>query len=121
PFMAAYYASKAFVLSFSEALHEELRGTGTAVTALCPGPVNTEFQHVAGLGESRLARHFARKGAAGVARAGWDGCIAGRAVVVPGTLNKLHSLVVRFIPRWAMRRLIRAVQLRTKRPASGSI
>lgn len=121
PFMASYYASKAFVLSFSEALHEELRGTGTAVTALCPGPVNTEFQHVAGLGESRLAPWFARKGARGVALAGWGGCMAGRAVVIPGALNKFHAAVVRLIPRAAMRRIIRAVQQRTKRPGSGVV
>jgi len=117
PFMASYYASKAFVLSFSEALHEELRGCGTAVTALCPGPVNTEFQHTAGLGESRLAPWFARNGAPGVARAGWEGCMAGRAVVIPGALNKAHSIAVRLLPRAVLRRLIRMVQQRTKRPA----
>lgn len=115
PLMATYYASKAFVLSFSEALHDELRGTGVAVTALCPGPVNTEFQRVAGLESSRLAPLFARRGPEGVAQAGWRGCMRGRAVVIPGALNNAHVSAVRLLPRAAVRRLVRAVQERTKR------
>lgn len=115
PLMASYYASKAFVLSFSEALHEELRSEGVTVTALCPGPVNTEFQGTAGLGASRLAPWFARTGPRGVARAGWRGCMEGRAVVVPGLLNGIHVSLVRLLPRSVMRRVVRTVQEKTKR------
>lgn len=118
PLMATYYASKAFVLSFSEALHEELHGSGLTVTALCPGPVNTEFQATAGLGPSRIAPLFARRGPEGVAEAGWRGCMRGKAVVIPGLLNNLHVSTVRVLPRAAMRRLVQAVQERTRRGRS---
>lgn len=115
PLMASYYASKAYVLSLSEALHEELRGSGVTVTALCPGPVNTGFQGAAGLEASRMAPLFTRTGPGGVAQQGWDGCMKGRAVVIPGILNKVQVSSVRLLPRGAVRRLVRAVQERTKR------
>lgn len=115
PLMASYYASKAYVLSLSEALHEELRGSGVTVTALCPGPVNTGFQGTAGLEVSRMAPLFARTGPSGVARAGWDGCMKGRAVVIPGLLNRIQVSTIRLLPRAAVRRMVREVQERTKR------
>src|SRR5829696_4505545 len=88
PLMAVYYASKAYVLSFSEALSNETSGTGVTVTCLCPGPTRTGFQDRARLGESRLFSVLSVASAADVARAGYDGMMAGRALVVPGLMNK---------------------------------
>src|SRR5262245_8974821 len=97
PGMAVYYASKAFVLSFSEALHHELKPKGVRVTVLCPGPVPTEFQARAGMTidafPSLLGRSPER-----VARDAYQGLKEGRRVVVPGTANKLVTALVRFVP-----------------------
>ena len=98
PNMAVYYATKAFVLSFSEAIGDELRGTGVTVTTLCPGPTQTSFQRVAGMQKSRLVRG-ATMGAADVAEAGYRGMIAGQAVVIPGGTNRMVPLLVRMLPR----------------------
>jgi short-subunit dehydrogenase len=100
PLQAVYYASKAFVKSFSEALTEETRGTGVRVTALCPGPVDTGFAAAAGLEGSRLTRLRALKvPAPAVAAAGWRGLAAGRPVVVPGLPLRVGMGAVRFTPR----------------------
>ena len=104
PYMAVYYATKAYVLSFTEALHQELKGSGVKVTALCPGPVKTEFFHVAGSPDSRLARMGAD--APGVVRAGLHGLERNRAIVVPGLGNRAGAQASRFLPRAAMRRVI---------------
>lgn len=111
PGMAVYYASKAFVVSFTEALYQELKPQGVRVTVLCPGPVPTEFQARAGvpgqLGPSILERdaHF-------VATAGYRGLMSGRRMVVPGWPNLLATLLPRFLPRgWAVRIMDR-VQVR---------
>jgi short-subunit dehydrogenase len=88
PFMATYYATKAFVNSFSEALWFEFKGTGVTVTVLCPGATATEFSQVAGNDQSRLFRAGAM-GAGVVALAGYRGMHAGRRMVVPGARNKL--------------------------------
>jgi short-subunit dehydrogenase len=98
PNMAVYYATKAFVLSFSEAIGEELRGTGVTVTTLCPGPTETAFQEVAGLQKSRLF-HRAKMTAAAVAEAGYRGMLAGQAVVIPGATNRMVPVLVRLLPR----------------------
>lgn len=116
PLMAIYYATKAFVLSFSEALDEELRRTRVRVTAVCPGPTHTEFQKRAGLGQARM---FASKflqilDAPTVARLGYDGFKAGRRVVVTGAMNKLHTTSVRFAPRKLVTRIAASVN-RSKR------
>ena len=96
--MAVYYATKAYVLSFSEALHQELRKKGVRVTALCPGPVPTEFQARAGLEASQ--RHgLLELSASEVAEAGYRGFAAGKRLVVPGRLNKLVPFSLRFAPR----------------------
>lgn len=100
PFMAVYFASKAYVLSFTEALAEELRGTGVRATALCPGPTATSFQERADMGDSALSG----QGTVGlmdperVARAGYSGWRRGRRRVVPGVLNWLGTVAVRFVP-----------------------
>ncbi len=110
PFMAVYYATKAYVLSFSEAITEELRGTGVTVTALCPGPTRTEFQARANMGGSRLAR-FGLQDARPVAAIGYRAMERGQAVAIPGLLNRLLALTVRVSPRAAVRRIVRHLNL----------
>jgi uncharacterized protein len=103
PRMAVYYASKAYVLSFSEALSEELAGTGVSVTAFCPGPTATNFINAAGMRESRLFSRNAMT-AVDVARIGHEGFRARRPVVIAGRANKLLAFSVRLAPRsWARR------------------
>jgi len=99
PLMAVYFASKAYVLHFSEALDEELRFTKVRITAFCPGPTATGFEARAGLGESKLftGRNVMNVGV--VAEAGYRGLMRGRRIVVPGLLNKLFTSSVRFLPR----------------------
>jgi short-subunit dehydrogenase len=110
PLMAVYYASKAYVLSFSEALSNETSGTGVTVTCLCPGPTETGFQDRARLGESRLFSALSVASAADVARAGYDGMMAGRALVIPGLFNKVGVQALRVAPRAFVPRIIRAIQ-----------
>lgn len=111
PGSAVYYASKAYVLSFTEALHRELKGKGVRVTALCPGPVPTEFQARAGLAEDGK-NGLLTVSAARVAAEGYRGLMAGRRLVVPGALNKLVTVLVRLMPRaW----ILEAVYARQRR------
>lgn len=98
PSAAVYYASKAFVLSFSEAISYELRGTGVTVTCLCPGPTATGFQERA-KAESLLLFRLPMASAAKVAQAGIDGMMRGKAVVVPGFFNTLVALSSKISPR----------------------
>ena len=98
PGMAVYYATKAYVLSFSEALHRELAPRGIRVTALCPGPVPTEFQALAGF-QGNHAPRVMTLSAMAVARVGYRGFMAGRRVVVPGFANKLVVSLMRYVPR----------------------
>lgn len=107
PLMAVYYASKAYVLSLSEALHEELRGTGVTVTALCPGATRTGFQARAGVPDLRQVSSLVAMDAAPVARAGYRGLQRGQAVVVPGAFNRGATLLPRLMPREWMARLVR--------------
>ena len=97
PGMAVYYASKAYVLSFSEALHHELAGRGIRVTALCPGPVQTEFQARSGMQLPNAAKMIELP-ASRVAQLGYDGLMRGRRVVVAGFGNKIAVSLMRFIP-----------------------
>jgi short-subunit dehydrogenase len=99
PFMATYYASKAYVLHFSEAVAREVAGRGVSVTALCPGPVNTEFQKRAGITGSRLFKDGAAMDPAKVALAGYRGMMHGRRVVIPGVTNNLMMESIRLVPR----------------------
>jgi uncharacterized protein len=110
PLMAVYYASKAYVLSFSEALHEELRGTGCTVTAVCPGATRTGFQERASMEDSKLVRGRKLLSADEVARQGIDGAFSGDPLVVPGAMSKLQSLAPRFVPRSLLPRLVRSAQ-----------
>src|ERR1017187_8371803 len=98
PFMALYYASKAFVLSFSEALSNEVEGTGVSVTVLCPGPTRTEFADAAGIPDSNLF-HGLTMGAAEVALVGYRAMMAGKSSVIAGARNRWMMRGVRLIPR----------------------
>ena len=104
PLMATYYASKAYVLSFSEAIAVECRRYGVTVTALCPGPTLTEFQKRAGIETSRLFRKGAMD-ARTVAVAGFNGLMKGRRIVIPGTANRLMVALVPFAPRSLVTRI----------------
>jgi short-subunit dehydrogenase len=98
PGMAVYHATKAYVLSFSEGLRRELAPRGIRVTVLCPGPVLTGFQARAGVNDVHYPRGFLRT-ADQVARAGYDGLMRGRRVVVPGLPNKIVPWLPRLLPR----------------------
>jgi short-subunit dehydrogenase len=99
PRMAAYFASKAYVLSLGEALAYELRGTGVSVTVLCPGATATNFFTVAGADNSVMARRLRRMmRAEDVARLGYFGLARGRRVVITGAMNRLLALAGRYVP-----------------------
>ena len=111
PGMAVYYASKAFVLSFSEALHHEFAGRGIRVTALCPGPVETEFQARSGMklpGAAKLIELSSRR----VAQIGYNALMRGRRVAIAGIGNKIAASLMGFVPHAL---LLRAVDQRGKR------
>ena len=114
PDMAVYYASKAYVLSFTEALSQELRGSGVKVTALCPGPTRTEFHDVAEMSGSRLMGKLWWMSADQVAEVGYRALRAGRPVVVPGFINKAMTFAPRLIPRSLTTRLVARVQSRRR-------
>ncbi len=98
PGMAVYHATKAYVISFTEALHEELKSDGVRVCALCPGPVETEFFNHAGIPDNYFPGYLARS-AERVARDGYDGLMGGHRVVVPGKPNRILTLLPRLLPR----------------------
>lgn len=110
PFMAVYYATKSFVLSFSEALGEELSGTGVIVTTLCPGPVITGFAERAGAQKTNLFKSSTLVSSAEVARIGVEGCLAGKSLVIPGHLNRLMAFSTRFAPRKMLLKIVRRMQ-----------
>jgi short-subunit dehydrogenase len=99
PGMAAYYASKSFVLSFSLALSQELHSQGVTVSALCPGYTTTGFQARAGIGANMDLARLPVSTAMEVAEAGYAGLIAGRREIVPGSLNKLGIGLLPFLPK----------------------
>ncbi len=113
PLMAIYYASKAYVLSLSEALSNEVEGTGVTVTCLVPGPTRTEFGRRAKLEGTRLFKGRTMS-AEEVARAGYDGLYAGERVVIPGLRNRLLSLAARLAPREMSARMARSSQEMSK-------
>jgi uncharacterized protein len=99
PLMSVYYATKAFVLLFSEGLASELKGTGVTVTCFCPGATDTGFQKRADMEHSRLFRQVGPMDARTVARDGYRGLMSGRTVVISGMRNWLVAESVRFAPR----------------------
>jgi len=114
PLMAVYYATKAYVLSFSEALANELRGTGVSITVLCPGPTASGFQERANIGDTRLISGRKIMDAARVARAGYRGLMTGKTIVIPGLRNKILAEAVRFSPRKVVTQVARSMQENVK-------
>jgi hypothetical protein len=112
PLMAVYYASKAYVLHFSEALDEELRLTKVRVSAFCPGPTATGFEARAGLGESKLFTGHNVMNAAAVAEVGYRGLMRGQRIVVPGLMNNILTSSVRFLPRRIVTMIVGSMQSR---------
>jgi hypothetical protein len=110
PLMAIYYASKSYVLFFSEALSEELRNTGITVTALCPGPTETGFQKRGKMESSRLVAGKKIMDAQSVAEIGYQALMKGKAVVIPGLKNKILAQSIRFSPRSLTPSLVKHLQ-----------
>jgi len=110
PLMAVYYATKAYVLSFSEALAEETRGSGVTVTALCPGPTESGFQAGAAMEHSKLVSGKKLPSSASVAAFGVKAMNRGDVVAVPGFQNKVLAASVRFSPRPVIRRMVHKMQ-----------
>lgn len=110
PLMAVYYASKAYVLHFSVALRNELRGSGVSVTCLCPGPTTTGFQKAANMMEAPMFKKFHTMDAASVARTGYAGMQRGKAIVIAGWSNKLSAFLTRLAPKTFVARVARAAQ-----------
>ena len=109
PHMAIYAATKAFVLSFSEALAEEISSTGVTVTALCPGPTATGFFDAADMNASALVKGKRLPTSEAVAEIGYRAMLRGRRVVVPGLMNNLLAQSVRFAPRRVVTMLVAAM------------
>jgi len=110
PLMAIYFATKAFVLSFSEAIANELEGTGVIVSALCPGPTASDFQERAKMQNSGLVKGRKMMDARTVAEAGYRGLMAGKTVVIPGLGNKLLTQSLRLSPRGVVTKMVRRMQ-----------
>jgi short-subunit dehydrogenase len=110
PLMAVYYATKAYVLSFSEALAEELRGSGVTVTALCPGPTESGFQAGADMESSRLVKGRKLPTSAEVAAYAVAAMDSGRVVAVHGLRNRILAESARVTPRSVMRRVVHNLQ-----------
>jgi uncharacterized protein len=112
PRMAVYFATKAYLLSLSQALTLEVRESGVTVTCLCPGPLKTRFLARAGADKTALFKGLRKLRAAEVARAGWDAMKAGRALCVPGIGNKVAVTATRFLPRAAVLAIVGRLQRR---------
>lgn len=110
PLMSVYYASKAFVLSFSEALSVELKGTGVKVTALCPGPTPTGFREAAEFRKTGILKTFKGPTASEVAEYGIKAMFANSVIVVPGLLNKGLLILSKLLPRCLVRRAVYQLQ-----------
>ena len=110
PGMAVYFATKAYVLSFTEALHEEWKDRGIRVTALCPGPTATEFGTVAGFGKDGAFAKYSVDSASVVA-AGLAALNKGQAIAIPGLLNKFSAQGHRLLPRGVLRRIAGSLKL----------
>jgi short-subunit dehydrogenase len=116
PYMALYYASKAFVRSFSQALHQELARSGVTVTCLAPGPVSTRFLDQAGADTAGLFRVLPKLDADDVAEQAWRGFKSGKRLVVPGISAKLATLAASLLPSAAMLPLVGRLQLKSRDP-----
>lgn len=111
PFCAVYYATKAYVLSFSEALHQELKSRGIAVSCLCPGPTETDFFKGEGLKGSNLEKLPWMQSSKEVAEVGFNGLRNNKAIAIPGFINWLGAISIRFTPRFIIRRIVAKLNL----------
>jgi len=111
PYMAVYYATKAFALSFSEAVSEELSGTNVTVSCLCPGPTETEFQNRAGIAETKMMnrRNFTVMTAENVALTGYKKMMKGKRIIIPGFTNKAGAFFVKLFPRKIISKITRSL------------
>ncbi len=109
PNMSVYYATKAFVLHFTEGLAQELKGTGLSVSCLCPGPTATEFGEASGMDDAKFFKP-ASMSAERVAKAGFEGFENNQTIVIPGASNKLGRQLLRLSPRGAVRKLVAKLQ-----------
>jgi len=110
PLMSVYYATKAYVLSFSRAINNELKDRGITVTALCPGPTESNFQEISGMSKTRIVQKFKMPSSAVVAEYGYKSMQKGKSVAVQGFLNKMTVFIVRFIPGNAVVSMTRKLQ-----------
>lgn len=110
PLMSVYYATKAYLLSFSEAIAEELRDTGVTITALCPGATATDFAETAQVSNTRLFRKLGVADAENIARYGYKAMMRGDRVAIPGWRDKLMVQSERFVPRRVITAIARKVQ-----------
>ncbi|MGB3492991.1 MAG: SDR family oxidoreductase [Elainellaceae cyanobacterium] len=110
PLMSVYFATKAYVLSFTEAIANELKGTGVTATALCPGPTASGFQAAADLGEAKLVKGKALPTSEEVARFGYEALNQEKTVVIHGLKNRLTALLMRFLPRDTVTSMVRSAQ-----------
>lgn len=110
PLMAIYYASKAYILSFSEAIANELKGTGVTVTVLCPGQTRTSFQKIVSNASSKNKETFNMACPLEVAKYGYSAMLKGKTVAIPGTFNKFVAILSRFVPRNMTTSIVRKIQ-----------
>jgi short-subunit dehydrogenase len=110
PLMAVYFATKAYVLSFSEAIANELEGTGVTVTVLCPGSTVSAFHERTGMADSKLVKGQKMMDAETVAQMGYDALMRGKTIIIPGLLNKILAKSVRFFPRKLVTKIVRNMQ-----------
>jgi short-subunit dehydrogenase len=121
PFMSVYYASKAYVLSFSEALAEEMIGTGVTVTCLCPGPVKTNFQKRAYVQGTKMVNSPLMVDVREVARIGYEGMKQGRRIVIPGWKTRILVEGVRLAPRNLLTKVVRKLQQKKETPGTAGV
>ncbi len=110
PLMAVYFATKAYMLSFSEALANELQNTGVTVTVLCPGTTQSAFHERTGMADSQMLKSKRMMDAATVANIGYRALMEGKTIVIPGLINRLMAESVRFVPRNIVTKIVRKMQ-----------
>lgn len=110
PFMAVYFATKAYVLSLSEALSEELKGSGVTISALCPGPTASQFQERAGMQKAGLFKNRNIMSSEEVAEIAYSGLMNEKRVIIPGFRNKISAFFGRILPRNFILKVVRKIQ-----------
>ncbi len=113
PLMAVYFATKAYVLSFSEAIANELEGTGVTVTTLCPGPTASGFQYTAGMEKAKSASSWRVMDSETVAKIGYRGLMANQTLVIPGLRNKILATSAKFAGRKQVAKIVRKMHALT--------